>query len=98
MGRITWNDQPKRNVPAGEEAEVAAHIGQRLNTARQKLQVSMRAVAAGTGLSNAFICQIENGQSIPSAYTLLRLARFFDVDTDYFFSGLTRFQQLEQSE
>lgn len=87
MGRITWHGKKPRVVEAGSGAALAVHIGQQLLALRQEHQASMRGVADGTGMSNAFICQVENGQSVPSAYTLWRLAKFFDVEVGWFFQG-----------
>jgi transcriptional regulator with XRE-family HTH domain len=64
---------------------LAAHIGAKLLAARQAVGVTMRTVATGTGISNAFICQIENGQSVPSGETLWKLAKYFEVNVNYFF-------------
>lgn len=87
MGRIAWHGKQPRAIKSGDGYALAAHIGQRLLGLRQDRQVSMRCVADGTGLSNAFICQIENGQSVPTAMTLWRLAKFFDVEVGHFFEG-----------
>jgi len=71
--------------PVGSALSV--HIGSVLLSLRQKQQVTMRQVADGAGLSNAFICQLENGQSSPTIDTLWKLATFFDVDPGVFFKG-----------
>lgn len=47
----------------------------------------MRDVATGVGMSVAFICQIENGQSVPSILTACKLAKFFSVDVGFFVEG-----------
>lgn len=81
MGRIFKTT--KRN----EATPLAAHIGNRILHLRQKESVTMREVAAGSGLSNAFICQLENGQSSPSADTLWALGKYFGVPVQFFFEG-----------
>jgi len=80
MGRIAKAKKTTRSP-------LAVHIGQRLLALRQDQQLTMRAVAERTGLSNAFVCQIENGQSCPTADTLWRLSQCFAVLPGYFFEG-----------
>jgi len=65
--------------------ELTKHIGEVLLHLRQKKNSSMRDVSNGSGLSTAFICQIENGESSPSADTLVKLSAFFSVSVGYFF-------------
>ena len=86
--RIAWHGAAPRKKPApGKRGEIATHVGKRIHQLRQEQQVSMRAVANGTGMSNAFICQLENGQSVPTVHTLWRLAGFFGVTMDFFMEG-----------
>lgn len=82
--RITWHGAPARKQP---RSKMAVHVGKQLHALRERDQVSMRAVADGTGLSNPFICQVENGQSIPTIETLWKLAQFFGVEIGYFVEG-----------
>jgi len=89
--RIKWHGATAKRKPhSGEAGQLAAYIGERVHSLRQEKQSSMRDVANGSGLSVAFICQIENGQSMPSAYTLWRLAKVFGVTVDFFFLGFKR--------
>lgn len=81
MGRIY--KQTKRH----EGTPLAVHIGVQLLQLRQRDGVTMREVSAGTGLSSAFICRLENGQSSPSADTLWMLAEYFRVPIEHFFQG-----------
>ena len=66
---------------------LAAHIGQQLFKLRQKQLATMRDVSEMTGLSHAFISQLENGQSCPGAQTLWTLSQQFDVPISYWFRG-----------
>jgi transcriptional regulator with XRE-family HTH domain len=66
---------------------LAVHVGRRILELRQRDGVTMRDVSNGTKLSNAFICQLENGQSQPSAETLWALAQYFKVPVGFFFEG-----------
>jgi transcriptional regulator with XRE-family HTH domain len=82
--RINWHGAPARKPESTERGHLAAYVGKRLHELRQEHQVSMRSLANGTGLSNAFICQVENGQSVPSIDTLWRIAKYFDVSVGWF--------------
>lgn len=82
MGRIFKKDQPRKTG-----SPLAVHIGAVLLSLRQDRQVTLRDVSAATGLSNAFICQLENGQSCPTAETLWKLSQFFGVGPEAFFAG-----------
>lgn len=88
MGRIIKPRTYANKLTEGTDRHsLAVHIGQQLLKLRQKCQVTMRDVADGTGLSNAFVCQIENGQSMPTAATLWKLHRFFECPVNLFFDG-----------
>lgn len=80
--RIKYNTKPK-NV----RSKLSVHVGIRLNKLRDKYHMTMRAVSDKTGLSCAFICQVENGQSLPTAETLYKLSKCFNVSVNYFFTG-----------
>lgn len=79
--RIKW-----RGVRAGKpvRSPLAAHVGKQIHELRQEHQVSMRALADATGLSVAFVCQVENGQSAPTIETLYRVATYFHVSVGLF--------------
>lgn len=49
-------------------------IGERLRLSRQKLGLSLRALAEQTGLSASFLSQVELGQTMPSVGSLQRIA------------------------
>lgn len=84
MGRIDWHGAKSRQRA---KSVLAKHIGQQLLKARQRHQMTMRQVADAAGLSNPFVCQIENGQSIPTAETLWKLSRAFGCPVGYWFRG-----------
>jgi transcriptional regulator with XRE-family HTH domain len=58
---------------ARAEARIRAEIGARVRTARRARGLTGRALAERTGVTSAFISQIERGQATPSLSTLLRL-------------------------
>lgn len=82
--RITWHGSKPRKT---QRSELAAHVGRRLAALRERDQVTMREVSEQTRLSNAFVCQIENGQSSPTIETLWKLAQYFGVGVEWFVEG-----------
>lgn len=82
--RIKWKGR-KANQRKG--SKLAVHIGNQLHKHREKHQLSMRDVAKRCGLSNPFVCQIENAQSIPTAETLWKLSNGLRVAVSYWFRG-----------
>jgi len=84
MGRISWHGMKAKQR---DGSVLAKHIGKQLLKLRQKNQISMRSLSEIAGLSGAFICQIENGQSIPTAETIWKLSQAFDVSVGYWFRG-----------
>lgn len=55
-------------------------IGPRLRELRELHGLSLRALAAASGVSVALLSQVENGRSEPSIATLRKLAPVFDAD------------------
>ncbi len=69
-------------------SRVAKHIGNRLRQLREEKKLTIRDVAALCEVSNPYVCQVENGQSVPSAEMLWKLAQGLGVDVEFFFQGL----------
>ncbi len=65
-------------------------VGQKLKQRRGELNLSLRAVSAQTGLSAAFLSQIERGKSNPSLKSLQNIANALGVTLNYF---LTTYSQ-----
>jgi transcriptional regulator with XRE-family HTH domain len=61
-------------------------VGPKLKQRRNELNLSLRALAAETGLSAAFLSQIERGKSNPSLNSLQRIAKALNVSFYYFLS------------
>jgi transcriptional regulator with XRE-family HTH domain len=59
-------------------------IGQKLKKRRSELNLSLRTLAVQTGLSAAFLSQIELGKSNPSLNSLQRIASSLHVSINYF--------------
>ena len=58
-------------------------VGQKLKQRRDELKLSLR-TAAQTGLSAAFLSQIEHGKSNPSLNSLQRIAKTLGVPLHFF--------------
>ena len=55
-------------------------LGQYLKKLRKQRNLTLRAVEEKTGISNAYLSQVENGKiSKPSPSILLKLGNFYDV-------------------
>lgn len=64
-------------------------VGQKMKQRRNELNLSLRALAAETDLSAAFLSQIECGKSNPSLQSLRRIALSLHVSLSYFLSTNT---------
>jgi transcriptional regulator with XRE-family HTH domain len=53
-------------------------FGQRLRELRQKSRITQRDLAVASGLTEAYISNMENGFAVPSLTTVLRLAVALD--------------------
>jgi transcriptional regulator with XRE-family HTH domain len=64
-------------------------VGHKLKQRRNELKLSLRALAAETGLSAAFLSQVERGKSNPSLNSLQRIAQSLHVSLHYFLATKT---------
>lgn len=88
---ITW--PPCSSTPTGECVvrgptavsqatdvdPIAGSLGRKIRTARDAHALSMRGLAARSGLSQPFLSAVERGLSMPSIATLYRIADALDV-------------------
>ncbi len=63
------------------------NVGERLRELRTAREISMRVLAAKSGLSIHTISLIERGKTSPSVSTLYKLAEALNVSITYFFSA-----------
>lgn len=56
------------------------NIGLELKKARKENSLTLKIVAESTGLTSGFISRIENGSSIPSLNTLIKLCKAYSKD------------------
>ena len=59
-------------------------IGNRIRTIRKLQKISQNELSSRSGLNKATLCRLENGQRIPTAQTLIKLANALGVPaTDF---------------
>lgn len=77
MGRIkTYNKPPVDPM--------AKHIGDVLLELRTKYHKTLRVVAAESGLSTSYVCEVENAKTMPTVKSVWKLAKCFGVPFAYF--------------
>ena len=73
---------------------VSVNVGERLRELREARNISMRALAARSGLSANALSMIERGKASPSVSTLYKLAEALGVSITSFFGSDTQRQQV----
>jgi transcriptional regulator with XRE-family HTH domain len=63
-------------------------VGQHLQIARERKNLSIRSLAHRLGLSPSFVSQVERGLSMPSVACLYVMATELDVSVDELFSAI----------
>jgi transcriptional regulator with XRE-family HTH domain len=63
-----------------------SNVSKNIKYLRESNRITLKEVAEGAGISVGFLHDIENGRTMPSIKTLLRLAEFYDeTDLNFFF-------------
>lgn len=71
-------------------------FGSGLKAARELAKLSLREVEAATGISNAYVCQLEaNKIRRPSLFMLTKLAALYGIDREQLFSALPDLPKLQ---
>ena len=65
-------------------------IGKKVKALRLEKGLSQEKLAEFVNMSREHISCIECGKNLPKTETLYYLAKFFEVDIEYFFSGLKK--------
>jgi len=73
---------------------VSVNIGERLRDLREARNISMRALAARSGLSANALSMIERGRASPSVSTLYKLADALGISITSFFSSDSQRKQI----
>jgi transcriptional regulator with XRE-family HTH domain len=74
-------------VRTASTEEFLLEIGRRVRERRRALGLTLRGLEDCTDLCNAFLSQVETGQSEPGAATLWRLSRALGVSIDWIVTG-----------
>lgn len=81
-------NQTETFLPAGGRGDdISARIAGRVTAARHRAGLSLTGVAARTGLSPAYVSQIEAGTANPTVRVLSRLAEALRIDVAGFFGA-----------
>lgn len=62
-------------------------IGLRIKNRRKELQLTQTNIKAATGISSGNISDIENGNRLPAASTLVNLAKILECSIDWILTG-----------
>jgi len=65
------------------EVDMIENLGERLRNLRTSQHISQTDLSKRIGVTNALISAIEKGERSPSLETLIKLASYFKVSTDY---------------
>ena len=60
-----------------------AKVSERIKYLRTEKNLTQMELSKETGLSQNAIAQWENGKRTPNIYAIIKLAKFFEVTTDY---------------
>ena len=74
-------------MPGKQRTQKKIEIGSRIRMLRTKLKLSMDELAARIDSTSGTISNIENGFSMPSGETLLRLSETFQLSVDWIMHG-----------
>lgn len=67
-------------------SDLQSEIGQKINKLRTEKKLSMRELGEKIGVSHAHISKLESGINTPSVDLLEKIAVYFNIDINYFFS------------
>lgn len=64
-------------------------IGLRIKNRRKELRLTQTDIKSAVGISSGNISDIENGNRLPAASTLVQLAHILECSTDWILTGIT---------
>lgn len=64
-------------------------IGLRIKNRRKELRLTQTDIKAAVGISSGNISDIENGNRLPAASTLVQLAKILDCSVDWILTGVS---------
>lgn len=74
-------------MPTGSDADFRAALGARIRQLRKGRGWTLRRLGAETGLTIAFLCDLEKGKRQPSAATLVLLSDALGISIDWLVRG-----------
>lgn len=75
------------DVAADASTQVFARLGSRVAAARRECGLTLAGVAARSGMSPAYVSQIESGTANPTLRTLIQVAAAVDTDVMHLIGG-----------
>lgn len=69
------------------------NLGKKLRKARNKSVLSLEDAADGADISASFLGKVERGENCPSAITLGKLAKIYNVSADYLLEGVKTYDE-----
>src|SRR5512145_2131678 len=84
----------RRKMAPYQHEAISVNVGKRLSELREARNISMRALAARSGLSANALSMIERGKASPSVSTLYKLADALGISITSFFGSDTQRQQV----
>ena len=93
LGR-TQSQEPVPKMPAPDDLK--AMIGKRLDTLLERDDVTQYRLAKDLDKNQSAFTYIRNGSNAPALETLIELADYFEVTTDYFLGRTPPLEQPEQ--
>lgn len=76
------------NVKTHSINDVYKEIGERIVTARRKLEMSQEQLASSSGIDRSHMGFIEQGRRKPTLSTLIKIAKTLDMTLEQLFKGL----------
>ncbi|MCP4157288.1 MAG: helix-turn-helix transcriptional regulator [bacterium] len=74
-------------VRMNDKEQIARDIGYRIRKVRKELRLTQRAFAKKMGVSNTYMCEIENGNRGLGFYSIYNVGRVFKVNPFYLLYG-----------
>jgi transcriptional regulator with XRE-family HTH domain len=71
-------------------SDVKKEIGERLKSVRERRGLKQNKVALHLGVHNSTLAKYESGEREPDNETLMKLAEYYEVNTDWILSGETK--------
>lgn len=71
------------NIP---EKSTKQKIGEKIRQVRKYKNIKQKCLAKELGIARAHLCKLERGRGYPSIQILEKIADYFEIELEYFFS------------